>query len=391
MEKAEQVIDINNYRVGAEFIYHNKDVFLKKAGLDDECMGDGRIFDEMKSYFILPLIRDCIYWPIEFIRNLLHFGFKEFLYVACFYLYMCIYDLYSIYFHSMHLMLTPLCDFFIFLPAILAQTIDSYDSAGWWGYSLVYILLCYLVVYIPRVFLITIESTKRTLWIFGFKAYGFENYSYAIACALSLLYGASTAMFFYSLKFHLITSISGRRSIPDLYMRDCAASLVIFSIVRMIFLHTEYLLTKTPFKKKNLLVSRRDVFELKKPLIVFMVYTMAILGSLSFLYTYYSIARAVQDTSIVEDVKCINYVASKVCADPLELVLDISKKSLKNLFKACMDTISKYLGKAKEVTEKLADETDKLAQKAGLFKDDPPTVGFWNNFVADISALSYSF
>lgn len=362
----DKIVDLNDYMPANEFIRYNKNTILEGINFDNKCIEKGGIIDEMSKYLILPLIRDAVFWIFEFIRNLIHFGYKEYLYVGSFYIYLNIYELYFAYFYTLNNKHPFICDFCIFMPFIIAHIVGTFSNSQSYMHAAVYIFLAYSVVFIPRLFLITVNRIKDVLVYFKLiKGYGHEVYEYASACAIGILYGASFAMGFYSQRVGMIASMFSSIPITDLYMRECMSGLIVFSMVRALFLYSENLIDRASSKEKNVLISANKVMETKHKLFMFMIYMMFILGSVSFLCTYYSLHRAMVDTKIVEDVKCIDHVASQILADPLVIVVNIAKSSLSNMFTGIVKSIGIFFDEVEYVAEGLVSLVENAVLKLG--------------------------
>lgn len=352
-------INLNDYIPMVEFIKYNKEHILKNAK-NDPCLNNG-IMAEMQRYFILPLIRDGFCWVFEFIRNLMHFGYKEFLYVSSFYIYIVIYDTYSAYFNSVGTRYPFICDCFIYFPFIIAQIVGTTRMNRSWAAPITYFILSYCIVLIPRVVIQSIHYIKNILASFKkIEGFGNEKLEYMVAGLVGVLYGGFLAMVFYGTRIKLLKWIVGLDNISPLYMRECLSGLIVFSVVRGFFLYSECLISNGAMKDKNILLSANRVTDLKTSLFMIMIYGMFIIGSVSFVCTYYSITQAMKDTTIVEDIECINSVASKVCSDPLGIVINIAKGSLTSLFTGMADSIKGFY-------DGLIKNPKRTLEKVGMF------------------------
>ncbi|KAI5131409.1 hypothetical protein NEPAR04_0725 [Nematocida parisii] len=338
---------VDEYAVGINFCKHNKEVFVGDLPKDHPCRKEGNIFEEMSTYFVLPLIRDAFLWIFEFIRNLIHVGYMEVMYIITFLFYLNTYKVYSTQFHNSRLFMTIICDCIMYFPLIIAQVCHTSRNSGSQMQSVAYIIFAYAIVALPRGFLIFIENIKNALWSINVNTVGGTKVFYGIASVYSVFYGLTIALVIYMHENSFAVNWF-KKKISDLYLRECAAGLVAFSIIRAMFLYTECLLDNNPYKKKNALSSEEEAARLRRTLFIAMVYMAVVIGSVSFIYTYYSIGRAARDTSIVEDIDTINFMASRIMCDPVALVAKIAKNTfsdfwveVKTIFSEIVDTFEK--------------------------------------------------
>ncbi|KAI5167010.1 hypothetical protein NEIRO02_1605 [Nematocida sp. AWRm79] len=346
----------DEYAVGINFCKHNKEVFVGDLPMNHPCRRKGNIFEEMSTYFVLPLIRDAFLWIFEFIRNLIHVGYMEVMYIVTFLFYLNTYKVYSTQFHNSKLLMTILCDCIMYFPLIIAQVCHSSGNSGSVWQSAIYIISAYVIVAFPRAFLIFIENIKNALWTININAVGGASIFYGIASVYSVFYGLTIALVVYIHEKSFAVRWFEKNQLSDLYLRECAAGLVAFSIIRAMFLYTECLLDNNPYKEKNELSSEEEAARLRRILFIAMIYMAVVVGSVSFIYTYYSIGRAVRDTSIVEDIDTINFMASRIMCDPVALVAKIAKntfsdfwvevKSVFSAIGAAFEKASVFIGRA---------------------------------------------
>ncbi|KAH9387294.1 uncharacterized protein NEMAJ01_2190 [Nematocida major] len=327
----------NEYAVGVEFIQHNKESFLKNISQENPVFKRSTIFQEMATYFVLPLIRDAFLWVFEFIRNLIHIGFMEYLYFFSFFVYTSTYSIYSESFHTLRYTQRMLCDIFTFSPLICAQIVHTWCNYEGFMYPLAYGSFCMMVVVGPRLSLHTMDIIRDKIPFFRSK--NSDEIMYGIAAGFSLFYGITIAVLLYTDYYCPISLLVWSGKITDLYIRECFAGIISFSAIRAFFLYTEVVLDKAPYRKKNLLLSERDVFRVKSSLMLIMMYFLVLLGSGAFIYTYYSFKLAAEDTSIVEDIQCISYVTKGVMCDPLLVILDISRASLVSVWEIAKEKL----------------------------------------------------
>ncbi|KAI5160608.1 hypothetical protein NEAUS03_1253 [Nematocida ausubeli] len=330
---AKKAVIFDEFKVGVEFCKHNRDELLGELPNNHPCVKEGNIFERMSTYFILPLLKDMLTWVFEFLRNLVNFGYMECLYIVTFYFYLSSYSIYSEQFHGMMMFMTTVSDSLLYIPLIAAQIVHTWENSGKSILlPLLYTIICYLIIFAPRLILIMVENVKNGLWTFSVSTVKTEKLIYGVICAYTVFLAVPSILTIYSTGFRMLPDSFTMLETTDLYIRECIAGLISFLIIRIIFLYSECFMDRTPYKKKNLLSCEEDAAKLRRVLLLFMVYTTFCIGSVAFMYTYYSFQRAATDTKIVEDIRCINYAATRVMSDPVSIVASLAKKTFKDFW-----------------------------------------------------------
>ncbi|OAG29928.1 hypothetical protein NEDG_01475 [Nematocida displodere] len=277
-----------------------------------------KFYGELERDGFVPLVRDALLFIPEVIRNLIYVGHMELLYVVGIFHFLLMYRAYSkrISTHRLSILGPLIMDAGVIIPFVLVFIIEGAMDAGvrmsgedYVMMSCLYSSLAIAIAVLPRILMSSLVGLAglggKVFWLIklGMTKNGLISYGVGVGATAVMALGFAIVFYPGNMSYQFMVSESTIKA-PywNMYMDKCYSGLISLGIARCIFLLAERALLVAEISGSVVFEATFAVAHKQTQLLVITGYIFIVVGTISFLYTYYTVSEALSDTRIVKDI-----------------------------------------------------------------------------------------
>ncbi|KAI5186167.1 hypothetical protein NEHOM01_1332 [Nematocida homosporus] len=285
------------------------------------------------------LFKDFLTFIPEVVRNLIHVGSCELVYIVGFAIFLFFYDAFYHHIRKLVSYRRILVDMGIFIPYILAHILWRWSGTTNGMVQVQFLFIASLVVIVPRVAMMSVKyvipaiitqvqlitGTRRkedgdfkytSLFMKGGEMYHMVGILAAVTLGIVLAFGVYGASGTYRVGIEG-DQLGGilKADYTTRFRAQCCMAILFLGVSRAIYLYAERVMAVSRFTSSNKFTSLKNMADAKGKLISTNTYIFGILGCISFMFIYYSWTLPFSNTRLAVDLAIIGYAINATVSD----------------------------------------------------------------------------